>query len=148
MKTHELATLLRELSVVLGHLPNTELTSLPEVLKTSSTYQGSAAPVRETKRIPRSHAPSDEIDRTLETLSKREIVELVSEANLSIEIRSKDSAKDAARKISAYLTKYPTSAKKVRLVLRNQRPALTSEPLSKALETLLGNRDEVPLTGN
>ena len=148
MKTHELAAFLRELSAVLSLLPDTELTSLPDMLKSSSIYQGTLVPAEETKRIQRNHAPSDNIYATLATLSKGEIVQLLSKANVSIDIRSKDSAKDAARKISTHLTRYPTLARRVRLVLRQQRPALVSEPLSKALETLLGNRDEVPLTSD
>ena len=150
MKTHELAAFLRELSAVLSLLPDTELTALPDMLKSSSIYQGTLVPAEETKRIQRNHAPSDNIYATLATLSKGEIVQLLSKANVSIDIRSKDSAKDAARKISTHLTRYPTLARSGQTcsVLRQQRPALVSEPLSKALETLLGNRDEVPLTSD
>ena len=146
MKTHELAAFLRELSAILSHLPDTELTSLPEMLRGSSVSQGTLVRVEETKRAPRSLTPSHNIYATLATLSKGEIVQLLNEAKLPIKIRSKDSAKDVAQKISTHLTRYPTSARKVRLALRKQRPALISEPLSKALGTLLGNRDEVPLT--
>ena len=148
MRTHELAAILRELSVALSHLPDTDLTSLPEILKDSSTYQGSLGPVEPTKRRPRRSATTEDIHGTLATLSKREILELLDKANVSVKVRTKDSAKEAARKISTHLTEYPTSAKKIRLALRKQHPTLISQPLSKALDTLLGNRDEVPVTGS
>ena len=146
MKTHELATFLRELSAILSYLPDTELTSLPEMLKSSPISQGALVPAEGTKRMPRSHSPSDNIYETLVILSKGQIVQLLNEANVSVEIRSKDSAKDAARKIRTHMTRYPASARKVRQALRKQRPALISEPLSKALGTLLGNRDEISPT--
>ena len=148
MRTHELATFLGDLSAALSHLPDVELTSLPEMLGGLSTYQETFLPIEEKKRTPRRNAHSDDLQETLAGLSKTELVELINKANVPVEIRKKDSAKYAARKISTHLTKYPVSARNVRLALRKQGPALTSKPLSKALETLLGNRNAVPATEN
>ena len=150
MRTHELAVFLKDLSDVLTHLPDTEITSLPEILKTTSDLRGAIppAPVKVQPRAKLTSASIDDITKTLATLSKREIVELVGESSLNISIRSKDSAKDVANKIKMHLIKYPDSSKRVNIILKRKHPVAISEPLSKALGTLLGNRDATPTTGS
>lgn len=139
MKTHELAAFLKELAEALGQLPDMELTSLPEILKGAAVYPAALIPVEEPKRTLGKVTPEDDIQRTLAKLSKREMLQLLDRANVRIRIRSKDSTNDAAKKIKAHLLKYPASAKQIQIALGKERSGLISQPLSKALETLLGN---------
>ena len=149
MRTHELASILRGISDVLNHLPDTEVTSLSEVLKDTSISQETPAPPKaQEQKQPsaKTHATIEEIYQTLTTLPKRKIVELIDEADISVQIRGKDSAKDTARKVRSYLTAQPNSTRKVNSILIRKHSAVVSEPLSKALGILLGDRDEVPST--
>lgn len=150
MRTHELAVFLRDLSDVLTHFPDTEITSLPEILKPTSDLREEISPasVKASPRAKKTSASIDGISKTLATLSKKEIVELVDESSLNVSIRSKDSAKDAANKIKRHLIKYPDSSKRVNIILKRKHPVAISEPLSKALGTLLGNRDATPTIGS
>ena len=74
MRTHELADFLKNLSVALSSLPDAELTSIPEMLKESSQKPSVAV-------VPKGSAStsvsSEDFHRTLATLSKRDIVDLV-----------------------------------------------------------------------
>lgn len=150
MRTHELASILRSLSDALGHMPDTEITSLPEILKSSAIYED-----QETTALPqvvegspssKSNAAIDDIHQTLTTLNKKQVVALIDEAGIPVEIRSKDSAKAAARKVKVYLTYQPNATRKVRSILRRKHSVAVSEPLSKALGILLGDNDEVSAT--
>lgn len=141
MRTHELAVFLREMSDVLINLPDSEITSLPEVLQNSSTsnVDNSLISGKGPKRVKTTSAPVDDIFTTLATLPKKEIVKLVDESSLDVSIRSKDSAKDAANKVKRHLTDYPESSQQVNAILKRRHPPRISEPLSKAMRTLLGN---------
>ena len=150
LKTHELASVLRGISDALNQMPDTEITSLPEMLKNASINQvPPSLPLVEKKKLsPRAAASIDEVHERLMALTKKEIVALIGEADIPVEIRSKDAAKDAARKIRTYLTTNPSSTRKVKSVLIRKHPSRVSEPLSKALGILLGDKDEVSATGS
>ena len=148
MRTHELASVLRGLSDVLSHLPDTEISSLPEILKDSSIYRDSPAPpkIAEKKVSARTTAYIDDIHETLTNLPKKEVMALISEADIPIEVQGKDSSKYAARKVRNYLTTNPASTRKVKSILTRKHSTMVSEPLSKALGILLGDSNEVSAT--
>lgn len=146
MRTHELAVFLREMSDVLMNLPDSEIASLPEALRNSSNSNVDDSFVDDSlnsgkgaKRAKITRAPVDDIFTTLVTLPKKEIVELVDQSSLDVSIRGKDSAKDAANKIKRHLTDHPESSQQVNAILKRRHPPRISEPLSKAMRTLLGN---------
>ena len=141
MRTHELAVFLREMSDVLMNLPHSEIASFPEVLRNSalSKVDDSLISGKGTKRVGLTSAPVDDLFTTLATLPKKEIVKLVDQSSLDVSIRSKDSAKDAANKIKRHLTDYPESSQQINAILKRRHPPKISEPLSKAMRTLLGN---------
>ena len=149
MRTHELASVLRSLSDVLSYLPDTEVTSLAEVLKGTTIGQEDLAPPKvEEQKQPSAkiNAAIEEIHQTLTTLPKKKIVELISEADIPVQIRGKDSAKDTAGKVRNYLTTNPSSTRKVNSILIRKHSTVVSEPLSKALGILLGDSNEVSAT--
>lgn len=138
MRTHELANFLKGLSEVLADLPDMEIMSLPKVVKKSLSQSVSLTSVEAARPMTRKNVSNTDIQKTLATLSKREILEILEKANITVSIRTKDSGKDVAKKIAAYLKIHPAAARQFGLVLEKQRPTLISQPLSKALETLLG----------
>ena len=150
MRTHELASVLRGISDVLSSMPDTEIASLPEMLKNSSIYQETpASPKTEAKKLSaRASASIDEVHERLTALTKKEVVALIGEADIPVEIRSKDSAKNAARKVKIHLLAHPKATRKVKSILIRKHPVRVSEPLSKALGILLGNNDGVSTTGS
>jgi len=149
MKTHEFASLLRDFADMLDHLPDTEITAFPEALRSLSMPQEENVPLPLTEtEQPKSRVSSDgDIFETLTTLPKKEIVAIIRDANVDIPIRVKDSGRDVALKIRTHLRRNPTVARKLRSNLKRRKTTVVSEPLSKALGTLLGNRDEVSNTG-
>ena len=148
MRTHELASVLRSLSDVLSYMPDTEITSLPDMLKNSSILESSAPlpQAGEKKLSARAAASIEDVHETLMTLTKKQVVALIDEADISVGIRSKDSAKDAARKVRNYLTTHPAETRKVKSIISRKHSVVVSEPLSKALGILLGDNDEVSIT--
>ena len=150
MRTHELASVLKGLSDVLNSMPDTEITSLPEMLKNSSIYQEPLVPNKgaERKLSAKVTASINDVHATLTTLTKKDVVALIDEADIPVEIRSKDGAKDAARKVKTYLTTQPNATRKVKSIIRRRHSVTVSEPLSKALGILLGDNDEVSATGS
>ena len=150
MRTHELASVLRGISDVLSSMPDTEITSLSEMLKNSVIYSEVPAPpqIVEKKPSTRTNASIDDIHETLASLPKKEVVALIDEASIPIEVRTKDGAKDAARKVRNHLTAHPSATRKVKSIIRRRHSDTVSEPLSKALGILLGDSDEVSATGS
>ncbi|MXY20378.1 MAG: hypothetical protein F4Y49_03475 [Dehalococcoidia bacterium] len=149
MRTHELASFLRDMADALSSLPDTELTALPEAVTMLMNSQARTAPlpIPETTPLPEKHSSSiEEIHTILITLTKQEIVSVVAESGLDIPFRGKDSAKDVAGKIRRYIGQNPDTIKNIRLSLNKQQSNLPTTPLSKALGTLLGNRDELSIT--
>ena len=150
MRTHELASVLRSLSDALKYMPDTEIASLPEVLKSSPNYLESlsSTQVAEEKLSASATASIDDIHDTLKTLTKKEIMALIVEADISVEVQGKDSAKYTANKVRNHLTKHPRVTRKVRSIIRRKHSVTALEPLSKALGILLGDNDEVSATGS
>ena len=149
MKTHELASFLRALADVLNALPDTEIVAIPDFAHTASSPPNETVPLP-IKATTSSKKPSpsvNEIYEILSTLKKQEIVAVAYAADLTISIRGKDSTKDAVRKVRNYLLSNPSAARKVKAALNCHQSAMISQPLSKALGTLLGNRDELSITG-
>lgn len=150
MRTHELASVLRSLSDALKYMPDTEIASLPEVLKSSPNYLESlsSTQVAEEKLSASATASIDDIHDTLKTLTKKEIMALIVEADISVEVQSKDSAKYTANKVRNHLTAHPRATRKIRSIIRRKHSVTALEPLSKALGILLGDNDEVSATGS
>lgn len=146
MKTHELAKHLRILADTLSRFPDTNIASLSDLLTTINSTQQPLPLVKEPKAKKGRSESSNDSYNALKLLRKREVVELIESLALPIAIDSKDSSKYLTSKIRRHLNQYPSDMRRVNLFLRRKRPATTSEPLSKALETLLGNRDEIPTT--
>ena len=145
MRTHELASVLRGISDALSSMPDTEITSLPEMLKNTPIRQEPLVPSpgAEKKLSERVIASIEDIHETLGTLTKKEIVALIEEADIPVEVQSKDSAKTAARRVKTHLTAQPSAARKVKSIIRRRHSGMVSAPLSKALGILLGDSDEV-----
>ena len=149
MKTHEFASFLRDLADALGRLPDTEMTSLPVLLQNLSLPKEQADPIPApaTPRSKRESPIAEGIYKTLSTLKKHEIASIVQESGLPVQIRPKDSANNALSKVRRYLLENPHAVRTLRSTLSKHQPHLISQPLSRALETLLGNRDEISITG-
>lgn len=151
MKTHELASFLRDLADVLSYLPDTEVAEFPAVLEKQLSPQETTVPmpIPGAERPKKRTSPvnnTDDVVKTLYTLSKRDVVSIINELDLGISVRNKDSSKDVTLKIKSYLNRNPSAARKIRSILKKKHSSSISEPLSKALDTLLGNRDEISVT--
>ena len=143
MRTHQLAALFRELADLLDLLPDADLQAVPgELLKLRS-----GAPASLPTKGSRKPARKDNLLEEIGVLPKHELMEFIEGLQLPILVRRKDSTVDVASKVKTLLQRQPDYRRKVGYFLRRRRPPGGSQPLSKALDTLFGNRDEVPTAG-